>query len=142
VLAQTHVTVFQYRLHLDFEPAWRQLGESFFLLGNWNLLWYGLIGIVLLLRRKLIAPPLAPFTVVIAGGLLFLFLVFGFTNAREWVAQQTTVNRATLICAVDHGVARLCVPDLRCTVESNASDAKAISFNCDTDVVPAAPPAL
>jgi hypothetical protein len=96
VLAQIHVNVFNYTLHLDFDPAWRALGESFFLLGNWNLLWYGVIGMVLLLRRKLIAPPLAPFTVIIAGGLLFLFLVFGFTNAREWVAQQTTVNRATL----------------------------------------------
>src|SRR5262249_11348656 len=55
-----------------------------------------LIGIVLLLRRDLFSPSLAPFTTVIVGGLLFLFMVFGFTNAREWMAQQTTVNRATL----------------------------------------------
>ena len=96
VLAQTNVTVFLYRLHLDFDPGWRQLGESFFLLGNWNLLWYAVIGVAVLVRRQLFAPPLAPFTTVIIGGLLFLFLVFGFTNAREWVAQQTTVNRATL----------------------------------------------
>jgi hypothetical protein len=96
VLAQTNVSIFYYRLHLDFEPAWRSLGESFFLLGNWNLLWYGLIAIVVLLRRQLFAPSLAPFTTIITGGLLFLFMVFGFTNAREWMASQTTVNRATL----------------------------------------------
>lgn len=96
VLAQTNVAVFQYRLHLDFDPAWRQLGESFFLLGNWNLLWYAVIGIVILVRKQLLLPPLVPFTTIIVGGLLFLFMVFGFTNAREWMAQQTTVNRATL----------------------------------------------
>lgn len=96
VLAQTHITVFHYRLHLDFDPGWRTLGESFFLLGNWNLLWYGVIGIVVLVRRQLVAPPLAPFTAVIVTGLLFLSLVFGFSNAREWAEQQTTVNRAML----------------------------------------------
>jgi hypothetical protein len=32
VLAQTHPVVFNYRLHLDFDPAWRALGETHFLL--------------------------------------------------------------------------------------------------------------
>nr|MBA3776838.1 hypothetical protein [Betaproteobacteria bacterium] len=30
------------------------------------------------------------------AGSVFLFVVFAFTNARAWVADQTTVNRATL----------------------------------------------
>ena len=33
---------------------------------------------------------------MLVAGLFFLFVVFGFTNAREWVTDQTTVNRATL----------------------------------------------
>ena len=33
---------------------------------------------------------------VVASGLLFLFVVFGFSDARVWVTDQTTVNRATL----------------------------------------------
>lgn len=96
VLAQTNATVLGYRLHLDFEPAWLALGESYFLLGNWNLLWYGALAAAFLAWRELASPALAPLTIVVAAGALFLFVVFGFTNARAWVADQTTVNRATL----------------------------------------------
>lgn len=96
VLAQTQPVVFNYQLHLDYAPAWSALAESFFLLGNWHLLWYGAIAAALLAWRGLIAPSLAPFTVVIAAGTLFLFFVFGFTTARAWVTEQTTVNRAAL----------------------------------------------
>jgi hypothetical protein len=35
-------------------------------------------------------------TAIVGAGLAFLFFVFGFTNARAWVADQTTINRATL----------------------------------------------
>jgi hypothetical protein len=96
VLAQTHPVVFNYQLHVDYAPAWGALSESFFLLGNWHLLWYGAIAASLLAWRSLLARPLAPLTVVIAGGTLFLFFVFGFTTARAWVTEQTTVNRAAL----------------------------------------------
>jgi hypothetical protein len=95
-LARANVTIFNYRLQLDFDPAWSALAESYFLLGNWNLLWYAAIGVAVLARRQLFAPALAPLAVVLSAGLLFLFVVFGFTNARAWVADQTTVNRATL----------------------------------------------
>jgi hypothetical protein len=32
----------------------------------------------------------------VATGGLFLVIVFSFTNARLWVTEQTTINRATL----------------------------------------------
>ena len=96
VLAQSSVTIFNYRLSLDFDPAWRALAESYLLMGNWNLLWYAAIALAILGWRQLFAPALVPFTVVVLAGLLFLFVVFGFTNARVWVSDQTTVNRATL----------------------------------------------
>jgi hypothetical protein len=95
-LARAQLTIFNYRLQLDFDPAWSALAESYFLLGNWNLLWYAAIGVAVLARRQLFEAALAPLTVVLIAGLLFLFVVFGFTNARAWVADQTTVNRATL----------------------------------------------
>jgi len=41
-------------------------------------------------------PKLAPLTAVIAAAFGFLFFVFAFTNAAAWVADFTTVNRATL----------------------------------------------
>ncbi len=96
VLAKTNPTVLGYQLHLDFAPAWGSLGSSYFLLGNWHLLWYGVVAVAVLGRREILAPALAPLSVVIGASLIFLFVVFGFTNAREWVADQTTVNRATL----------------------------------------------
>jgi len=46
--------------------------------------------------QRLLAPPLAALTTIVACGLLFLFVVFGFSDARVWVTDQTTVNRATL----------------------------------------------
>jgi hypothetical protein len=96
VLARMKINVFAYRLDLDFDPPWNDLFESYFLLGNWNLLWFGVVAAAALARRELIAPALAPLTVTMIGGVLFLFFVFAFTNASAFIADQTTVNRATL----------------------------------------------
>ena len=96
VLAQTHPVVLNYRLHLDFDPAWRALGETQFMLSNWHLLWYAAIVAALLAWRQLAAPSLAPLSAIVATGGLFLVVVFSFTNARQWVTEQTTINRATL----------------------------------------------
>jgi hypothetical protein len=96
VLAQTSTTIFNYRLHLEFDPVWGALGASLFLLGNWHLLWYAALAVALLARRQLVAPALLPLTFVIVSGTLFLFVALVFTNARAWVTDQSTVNRATL----------------------------------------------
>ena len=96
VLARTNPVILNYRLHLDFAPEWGALADSYFLLGNWHLLWYGALAAALLGWRQLMSPRVAPLTMVIAAGGFFLFVVFAFTNARAWVADQTTVNRATL----------------------------------------------
>ena len=96
LLVQTQPTFFNYRLHLDFDLAWRALAESYFLYGNWNLLWYGALMAAVLAGQRLLAPPLGALTTIVACGLLFLFVVFGFSDARVWVTDQTTVNRATL----------------------------------------------
>ena len=66
------------------------------MLGNWNLLWYGVIAAAILAGPRLASAPVAPFTMIMAAGALFLAVVFTFTNAREWVETQTTINRAVL----------------------------------------------
>lgn len=96
VLTRTAPVVMNYRLQLDFAPEWSALGQAYFLLGNWHLLWYGALAAVILAWRDLRRPELAPLTAIVAAGAFFLGFVFSFTNAREWVADQTTVNRATL----------------------------------------------
>jgi hypothetical protein len=96
VLAQTHPVILGYTLHLDLAPEWSALAESYLLLGNWHLLWYGAFAIALLGWRQALSPRIAPLSIVVGIGVIFLFIVFNFTNAVAWVADQTTVNRATL----------------------------------------------
>lgn len=96
VLAQTHPVVLGYRLHLDFAPAWNALLDSLFLLGNWHLLWYAAIATGIVAWRDLRAPRVVALSAIVGTGLLFLAVVFAFTNARNWVTDQTTINRATL----------------------------------------------
>jgi hypothetical protein len=94
--ARFKLNVFNYQINLNFDPAWGDLSNSYFLLGNWHLLWYGAIGVAVLAWRQLLSTAMAPLTMIVVGGLLFLFFVFGFTNASAYIADQTTVNRATL----------------------------------------------
>ena len=95
-LARMQFAMFGYRIHLNYDPPWVDLGESYFLLGNWHLLWYGVIIAAVLCGRQLLSRALAPLTMIVLGGLLFLFFVFGFTNASFYISDQSTVNRATL----------------------------------------------
>jgi len=96
LLAQTNPVIMGYQLHLDFRADWEALANSYLQYDNWHLLWYGAIAVALLGRRQLLAPQVAPLTMVVAGGVIFLAFVLLFTNAREWVSDQSTVNRATL----------------------------------------------
>jgi hypothetical protein len=95
-MARMKLTLFNYRLDLDFDPPWRDLFESYFLFGNWNLLWFGVVAAAALAWKDILSRSLVPMTVAVIGGILFLFFVFAFTNASEFIADQTTVNRATL----------------------------------------------
>jgi hypothetical protein len=96
VLAQTSTTLLGYQLHLDFAPPWNGLFESLFMLGTWNLLWFGIFAAAIFGVREWLAPRIAPLTMLVGAGVLFLSFVFAFTNARAWVESQTTVNRALL----------------------------------------------
>ena len=96
LLAQTSPVIMGYHLHLDFAPDWEALANSFLLYDNWHLLWYGAIAVALLGRRQLLTSQVAPLTVVVAGGVIFIAFVLLFTNASNWLSDQSTVNRATL----------------------------------------------
>ncbi len=95
-LARTEPTILGYRLHLDFAPAWAQLVKSYYLMGNWNLLWYAVAALVVFGWRQLTKPPLLPLAVVAAAGLSFLFFVFAFNDAAAWLGDLTAANRATM----------------------------------------------
>ena len=95
-LAQSNTAVLGHRLHIDFEPPWRSLAEAYFLFNNWHLLWYAVGALTLIGARRLFRPPLVVLSTVVASGLAVLGVVFAFTNVAAWVADFTTVNRATL----------------------------------------------
>ena len=96
VLARLDVVLLGYLLHLEFELPWRGLIDAYLVYANWHLMWFGALAAVIVGWRHLLSRELAPLTMVIAAGLLFLFFGFAFTNARVWVEDQSTVNRATL----------------------------------------------
>lgn len=96
VLTRTGLTILGYHLQLDFDMPWNGLAEAYFMFANWHLLFYGALAVALLAWRRLLSPELAPLTLIVAAGLAFLMFGFAFTNARAWVEDQSTVNRATL----------------------------------------------
>jgi hypothetical protein len=95
-LTRIGVTLLGYHLQLDFDMPWNGLGQAYFAFANWHLLFYGALAIAVLGWRQLSSRELAPLTLVVAAGLAFLMFGFAFTNARLWVEDQSTVNRATL----------------------------------------------
>lgn len=96
VLTRSGMTILGYHLQLDFDMPWRGLTEAYFDFANWHLLFYGMLAVALLGWRQLLSRELAPLTIIVAAGLAFLMFGFAFTNARLWVEDQSTVNRATL----------------------------------------------
>ena len=95
-LTQTSVTVLGYRLQLDYDMPWSGLADAYFAFANWHLLFYGALAITVLGWRQLLQPAVAPLTIIVGFGIAFLLFGFAFTNARVWVEDQSTVNRATL----------------------------------------------
>ena len=96
VLARSGVRLLNYQLSPQFAMPWNALFDAYFSFGNWNLLWYCAVAAAALGWRQLLARDVAPLTCVVAAGLMFLFVGFAFTNAGQWVEDQSTVNRATL----------------------------------------------
>jgi hypothetical protein len=96
VLAQTNIVVAGRSLHLDFMPEWTGLGDSFFIVGTWNLLWYAALGAALLAWRRVLEAALLPLATIIAFGMLLLFVTFAFPGLRAYAADLPTLSRAAL----------------------------------------------
>jgi hypothetical protein len=96
VLAQSSPTLLGRQLHLGYDPTWAALGESYLLLGSYNILWYGVIAAALLAWRDLLSSPLVPLTVLVCAGATLLFALVAFPNARMLFASQASIGRATL----------------------------------------------
>ena len=96
VLTRSGVTLLGYHLKLDLDVPWNGLADAWFAYANWHLLFYGAIAVALIAWRQLLSREIAPLTVIVGMGMAFLMFGFSFTNASQWVEDQSTVNRATL----------------------------------------------
>jgi hypothetical protein len=94
--ARSGITLLGYKFVLQPTVPWSGLFDAYFSFANWHLLWYAAVAAVALGWRHLLDREVAPLTIALASGLLFLFIGFAFTNAGQWVEDQSTVNRATL----------------------------------------------
>jgi hypothetical protein len=77
-------------------------------------------------------------TVVVAGGVLFIGFVLSFTNARDWVADQSTVNRATLHVAPLVAIWMLVV--FRAWVQTLQAPPASNAIEVTPEMLPEAPP--
>jgi len=96
VLGRFEPVIFGYRLHFQLDIPWHGLAEAYFSFDNWHLLFWVLPVVLLATRRQLVSRDIAPLTVVLGSGALFLLVGFSITSASVWVEDQSTVNRATL----------------------------------------------
>lgn len=96
MLTRSGVTILGYHLKLALDVPWNGLADAYFAYANWHLLFYGAIAIALIAWRHLLSREIAPLTIIVGMGLAFLMFGFSFTNASQWVEDQSTVNRATL----------------------------------------------
>lgn len=84
---------------LAFDPVFVALGVDGVLLANWHLLAIGIVGTIAFAWRRLLAPDVAPLTLVVAAGAAWIALLGAFPGLRAWGADGIGINRAVLVLA-------------------------------------------
>lgn len=84
---------------LAFDPVFSTLGADGVLLANWHLLALGVAGTVVFARRRLLDASLAPLTLVVIAGAVWIALLGAFPWLRAWGADTLGINRAVLVLA-------------------------------------------
>jgi hypothetical protein len=85
------------RFDVVYSPNWEPFLHSFFVLGSWHLFWYVMILLVLVALPRIAGDRLLLVcSAVVGSGLAMLFFLFVMTEAREWAAKYTSINRLFL----------------------------------------------
>jgi hypothetical protein len=78
-------------------PVWEPLLHNLFVLDSWHLFWYMMTALVLVAMPKVLTDRrLFAYSSVVGAGLSLLFVLFFMTEAREWAAKYTSINRLFL----------------------------------------------
>ncbi len=91
--AKSGMTLAGFRVGQDLSEVSIPIVQNVFLMGNWNLLFFFGIAIVVFSWRSLFAGVHAVLTSVVFAGCVFLFIVFYF-RISAYVSDFTTINRA------------------------------------------------
>jgi hypothetical protein len=84
-------------LGLRFAAPWRSLADGYLLFDSWHLLWYGAIALAIAGFRRLLRPPLATLTLIVASALAWLAVASMFgEDIGKWIPEAMVVNRASL----------------------------------------------
>jgi hypothetical protein len=85
------------RVSFAHAPVWDAYAVEGLLLANWHLVALGLVGTLLLRRRRVFDTDLAPLTLILATGAVWLAMLVAFPAFRFWGADFLGLNRATLV---------------------------------------------
>ncbi|MGB4946295.1 MAG: hypothetical protein WBQ05_03710 [Candidatus Competibacter denitrificans] len=82
------------RFALGYRGTWGPVWKNFFVLANWHLLWYLVLVSLVIAVPKLWAERWRRVMAVFVGSCgLMLFVLFFCTDAQQWAAQYTSINR-------------------------------------------------
>ena len=84
---------------LAYDPVWETLGVESVLLANWHLLAAGAVATIAIAWRRLLAPDVAPLTLILAAGAIWIAMLAAFPGLRFWGADGIGLNRAVLALA-------------------------------------------
>jgi hypothetical protein len=82
-----------YTLRTSFTDVSKFVYEHMFVMDNWHLLWYAVIGILVFRARTLLDAKLAPMTVTMLAAVAFIGVVFFFSTASGGVKDESLTNR-------------------------------------------------
>ena len=80
-------------------PIWETLAVDSVLLANWHLLAAGLVGTIAFSWRRLLGRDVAPLTLAVAAGAIWIAVLTAFPGVRYWGADGLGLNRAVLVLA-------------------------------------------
>ena len=82
-----------------YAPVWETFAVESVLFANWHLLALGIVGVAALERRRLIDERMAPLTLIVAAGAIWIAMLAAFPSVRAWGADSLGLNRAVLVLA-------------------------------------------
>jgi len=80
-----------------YAPVWDSFVTDSVLLANWHLVALGVAGTLALRHRRVVDADMAPLTLILAAGAVWIATLVAFPSLRLWGADFLGLNRATLV---------------------------------------------